>query len=107
MGLPLSLEPLGFFLTDEAPAFLGVVPSAPLLTLHHAVHRAIEPLADSVWQHYRPDALVPHCTLAVGVTDRARVLEIVTRFSTPISAFVSDAHLVEIPGGHTSTRLTG
>jgi hypothetical protein len=25
MGLPLPLAPLGFFLTDEAVAFLGVV----------------------------------------------------------------------------------
>jgi hypothetical protein len=106
VGLALPLEPLGFFLTGEAPAFLGVVPSARLLALHRTVHEAIEPLVDAIWPYYRPDALLPHCTLAVGVTDRARVVDIVTRFPIPIPARVSSAHLVEIPGGHPSIQLT-
>lgn len=106
VGLPLTLAPLGFFLTDEAPVFLGVVPSSRLLALHHAVHRAIEPLVHGIWPHYRPDALVPHCTLAVGVADKARTVEIVQRFPVPIPASVSGAFLVETPGGLASTRLT-
>jgi len=106
VGLSLPLASLGFFLTEEAPAFLGVVPSSRLLTLQRAVHEAVEPLVDDIWPHYRPGALLPHCTLAVGVTDRARVLDIVTRFPGQIPARVSSAHLVEIPGGHTSIPLT-
>lgn len=98
-GLPLPLESLGFFPTEEAPFFLGVVPSARLLTLHQAVHRAIEPIVDRIRPYYRPDALVPHCTLAVGVTDRARALAIAARFPLPIPAVASGVHLVEIPGG--------
>jgi 2'-5' RNA ligase len=105
VGLPLSLEPLGFFRTPEAPMFLGVVPTARLLTLHHAVHRAIEPLVDNIWPYYRPDALLPHCTLATGVTDQARALDVTARFPTPIPARAASAHLVALPGGHTSTRL--
>jgi hypothetical protein len=106
VGLSLPLAPLGFFLTDEAPIFLGVVPSSQLLTLHHAVHKAIEPLVDTVWPYYRPDALLPHCTLAVGVTGKARAVDVVARFPTPIPARASGAHLVEIPGGHNSIPLT-
>lgn len=106
VGLPLPLEQLGFFLTDEAPVFFGVVPSSRLLALHRAVHQAIEPLAENISPYYRPDALLPHCTLAVGVTDRARALDIVARFPMPIRAHAASAHLVEIPGAHTSIPLT-
>ena len=98
-GLPLPLESLGFFPTAEAPVFLGVVPSARLLALHHAVHRAIAPIVDHIRPFYRPDALVPHCTLAVGVTDPARALEVAARLPLPIHAFASGARLVEVPGG--------
>lgn len=106
VGLPMTLTPLGFFLTEEAPAFLGVLPSSRFLVLHHAVHRAMEPLVDTVWPYYQPDSLLPHCTLVSGVKDKARVAEIVARFPLPIPAFVHSAHLVELPGGHHSTPLT-
>ncbi|MCA2216104.1 2'-5' RNA ligase family protein [Wangella sp. NEAU-J3] len=106
VGLTLPLAALGFFLTEEAPAFLGVVPSSRLLAVQRAVHDAIEPLVDGIWPYYRPDALLPHCTLAVGVTDKARVLDVVTRFPAPIPARASSAHLVEIPGGYSSIQLT-
>jgi hypothetical protein len=105
-GLPLPLAPVGSFLTDEAVVFLGVVPSARLLGLHRAVHRVLEPLVDTVWPYYRPDALLPHCTLATRVTDPAAVIEIVSRFPTPISAYASGAHLVETPGGANRIALS-
>lgn len=105
VGMPLPLAPLGFFLTDEAPAFLGVVPSSRLLALHRAVHQVVAPLVDDIWPYYRPDALLPHCTLAMGVTDKAKALNIVARFATPIPAIASGAHLVEVPGGHMSIQL--
>ncbi|WP_109593818.1 2'-5' RNA ligase family protein [Actinoplanes xinjiangensis] len=106
-GLPLHLAGLGFFLTDEAPAYLGVIPSLRLLTLHRQVHEAIEPLTEGIWPYYRPGALLPHCTLAAGAVDRARVIDVVTAFPTTIPALASAAHLVEVPGGHTRTLLSG
>jgi 2'-5' RNA ligase len=106
VGLPLPLEPLGFFLTKEAPAFLGVVPSARLLALHQAVHRTIEPLVETVWPHYHPDALVPHCTLAMGVTNKAKLTQIMEATTTPIQAHATTAHLVQIPGAQSTTPLT-
>jgi hypothetical protein len=99
VGLALPLAPVGSFLTEEGVVFLGVVPSARLLDLHRAVHRVLEPLVDGVWPYYRPDALLPHCTLATRVTDIAAVIEVVSRFPTPISASASGAHLVETPDG--------
>lgn len=105
-GMPLPLAALGFFLTGEAPVFLGVVPSSRLLALHQAVHQAIEPLAGGIWPYYCPDALLPHCTLAVEVTDKDKALDVVARFLLPIPAVARAAHLVELPDGLTSIQLT-
>lgn len=99
VGVSLPLAALGFFLTDEAPMFLGVVPSPRLLELHHAVHEATEPLVDRIVRYYRPGALMPHCTLAMRVSDRARAHTIAARFPTPITAHAASAQIVEIPGG--------
>jgi len=93
------LAALGFFMTDESPMFLGVVPSTGLLELHRAVHERAEALVDGVWPYYRPGALMPHCTLAMRVRDRARAHGIAARFPTPIAAHAASAHIVEIPGG--------
>jgi len=106
VGLPLPLAALGFFLTEEAPAFLGVIPSSRFLSVHRAVHDAIKPVVDGIWPYYRPDALLPHCTLAVGVTDKARVIDVVSQFTLPIDALAASAQLVEISGGHKRTSLT-
>ncbi|MEU8660302.1 2'-5' RNA ligase family protein [Actinoplanes philippinensis] len=105
-GLPLQLAGLGFFLTDEAVAFLAVIPSGRLLTLHRQVHEAVAPIAEGIWPYYRPDALLPHCTLATGVTDRATVADVVAGLPIPIPALASAAYLVEVPGGHSRTALT-
>jgi 2'-5' RNA ligase len=105
-GLPLTLASLGFFLTDEAPAFLGAVPSTRLLSLHRQVHETIATLVEGIWPYYRPDALLPHCTLTTGATDRATVIDVVAESSLPIAAVASAAYLVELPGGHTRTLLS-
>jgi hypothetical protein len=80
-------------------AFLGVVPSVRLLAAHHRVVHAIESLVSGVWPYYEPDVLVPHCTLATDVADRARVIAAVADADLPINTTAAFAHLVEIPGG--------
>jgi hypothetical protein len=70
------------------------------------VHEAVEPLVAGIWPYYRPDALVPHCTLASGAADRAVIAEVVAAFPLPIPAHARAAHLVELPGGHVRTPLT-
>jgi hypothetical protein len=82
-GLPMVLEPLGFFLTRDSPAFLGVVPTAPLLSLHHAICQAVGSVAGGLWPHYRTGTRLPHCTLAMHVADKAADIEVVSGFSTP------------------------
>jgi len=104
VGVSLPLSALGFFLTDEAPMFLTVVPSSRLLALQLAVHEVVESLADHVWPYYRPGALMPHCTLAMRVGDRARAHDIASRFPASISAHAASAHVVAIPGGQILDR---
>jgi 2'-5' RNA ligase len=98
-GVSLPLASLGFFVSDESPMFLGVIPSPRLLELHGAVHEAVEPLVEEVWPYYRPGSLMPHCTLAMRVADRARAHEIAARFPVPITAHATSARIVAIPGG--------
>jgi hypothetical protein len=97
--VPVPLANLGFFLTGEAVAFLGVIPSGALLRLHRAVHAALSPLVRGIGGYYHPDQLLPHCTLASGIEDKAKVVDVVSGFSLPITAHSAQARLVEVPGG--------
>jgi hypothetical protein len=97
--LPLSLSYLGFFPTPVAPAFLGMTPTAALSRLHRAVHDVIVRFATWNGDYYVPDALVPHCTLAMGVNDFGAVAEVLSRFTLPITGRLVEARLVELPAG--------
>jgi hypothetical protein len=106
IGLPLPLVSLGCFPPAEAaPVFLGVAPSVSLLELHGEVDQAIDSVVDGVWPYYRPGALMPHCTLAMRVAEKAKALEIAAGFDLPIMARVGSAYLVEVPGGRIAARL--
>jgi len=103
LGIPLTLAALGFFLTDEAVAFLHVVPTAGLLDCHRRVIAACSAEPPRLWPYYGIDRLVPHCTLATGLRDGdgAKVVETLAQCRLPISAHIAMGALVEVPGGHT------
>lgn len=101
VGLPVTLAALGFFLTEEAPAFLAVVPTSHLLRFHHDVFERILPAMHGSWPYYEPDGLFPHCTLAMHVTDRAAVFEVVEQSSLPIMGSVGSVNLVDVATGET------
>ena len=63
-SLSVVLSSLGFFMTAESVAFLGVTPTERLLRVQRAVAAEVLPIAVGYWNYYRPDAFVPHCTLA-------------------------------------------
>lgn len=106
LGLPLTLAALGFFLTDEAPAFLAVTPTIGLLQFHHDLVGRVLPAMGQPWPYYAPDAWFPHCTLATHVADRPRVTEIVSQFRLPIAATVRSVNLVDIRTGRTLDNLS-
>ena len=86
--LPLTLTSLGFFLTQESVAFLGVVPTARLLDVHRRVKEAITSVTTGFRPYYMPDALMFHCTIASGVRHHARVVSAVATARLPMSATV-------------------
>jgi hypothetical protein len=103
LGLPLTLGALGFFLNDEAVAFLHVVATAGLLDRHRSVISAYSADPSRLWQHYGIDRLVPHCTLATGLRDgeMATVADALAKCVLPIGAHVAMGALVEVPSGRT------
>lgn len=106
LGCPIVLSAVGFFLTDEAPAFLAVSPSHRLLALHAAVISAVRPHVSGFWPHYETDVLFPHCTLAMAVPDRAAVVSALDGLELPISAEASGVHLVDVLTGASLTNLS-
>ncbi|MGB9801116.1 MAG: 2'-5' RNA ligase family protein [Thermanaerothrix sp.] len=72
----LTLSSLGVFLASEATVFLGVTVTQTLLALHAEFQACIQPYAQGIWDYYRVDAWVPHCTLAFNLPP-ARVPEAV------------------------------
>ena len=48
--------------------YLGVTPTRRLLRLHHELHGRLAAVGVESGRHYLPDAWVPHCTLAQGLT---------------------------------------
>jgi len=106
LGLPLVLGSLGFFPGAAPVAFLGVAPTRALLEAHRVTLAALEPGIGGLWPHYGPDALVPHCTLAMAVRDPARVAAAVAG-RLPIAAPVAGAAVVEVPTGRPLVEFGG
>lgn len=60
----LTFSYLGVFRSSEATVFLGVTVTRALLALHAEFQARFQPFAQGLWDYYRVDAWVPHCTLA-------------------------------------------
>jgi 2'-5' RNA ligase len=96
-GLPVVVGPPVLFGGHRSRWVLArlVVPSRPLLTLHSAVHRAIDGAAQEseVVEQTRPDSWTPHVTLARRI-DADRLGEALTAFdAAPIATRVTGARL--------------
>jgi hypothetical protein len=95
----LPLTHLGFFLSPGSVAFLGVLPSTSLLTLHSEAAAMTMEHADGYWPHYLPGTWVAHCTLAMGFTDVERVAAVLRLHELPIEAEAVEGHLVDVSTG--------
>jgi hypothetical protein len=103
LGMPLTLGALGFFLTDEAVAFLHVVPTTALLDHHRRVVSSYSAHPSRLWPYYGIDRFVPHCTLATGLRDTeiSTVAGTLAHTRLPIAAHAAMGALVEVPSGRT------
>ncbi|HET6668314.1 MAG TPA: 2'-5' RNA ligase family protein [Intrasporangium sp.] len=100
-GLAVDLTAVGFFVNDQAPAFLAVSPTVGLVTLHHDVHLALDalgPVAHDSWDYYRPGTWLPHCTLAMDADTPGTITSAVGSVADlPIRATVSYCRLEPLP----------
>ncbi len=106
--IPLVLGSVGFFLSAKAPAFLGVVPSKQLLSVHAAVQTVIAPLVTGNSEHYEQRNWLPHCTLAMGAPPDATgvIVNAVSGFDLPIRARARSAHLVQLATRQSAANLS-
>lgn len=101
----LLMPAIGFFLTDEAPAFLAVTPTRRLLDLHRRVVEGIRGHVTGLWPYYEPDGLFFHCTLATAVRERAEVVRALDGFPLPVVAEGVGLHLVNVLTGESLLNL--
>lgn len=104
-GLSIVLSSLGFFTTAESVAFLGITPTERLLRVQRAVATEVLPIAVGYWDYYRPDSLVPHCTLASNVCDFAATVDAVATTALPVTATVTSVGAIEVPSGKVQFRI--
>ena len=93
--IELTLASVGLF--PRVAVFLAPVVTAELLELHACFHRRFEHLGRALWEHYRPGAWVPHCTLAMELAaDRfGEALAIAGRVPLPLAARLIEIGIVE------------
>ncbi|HTB35082.1 MAG TPA: 2'-5' RNA ligase family protein, partial [bacterium] len=70
-AVPVDLNSIGTFFSDEGVLFLPPVPTSQLIQLHLDCQSLLRPLVQGMWPYYLPGQLAFHCTLATGVPPAA------------------------------------
>ena len=93
--LPIMLESVGVF--PSVAVFLAPTVSPALLSLHAQFHEKFGPHGDTPWDHYRPGAWVPHCTLAMDLAAEQfpAALEIARRAPLPLEGRLVEIGIIE------------
>jgi 2'-5' RNA ligase len=93
-GLTLDLDFVGQFVGRVL--WLGVVPTAELLSHHRAVCARLAEAGVEVWDLYQPGRWVPHCTVSLRVPNPMmgaavrRCVEVLPIRATVVGASVTD-----------------
>jgi 2'-5' RNA ligase len=85
-SLNVSLASIGMFTTEYPVVFLAPTVTDDLLSFHKEFHDYFREFDGAAWDYYRPGKWVPHCTLAMNLSDEmvGKAIEITRRFSLPI-----------------------
>ncbi|GAB2582645.1 2'-5' RNA ligase [Paractinoplanes abujensis] len=101
-GLTLDMTFVGQFVGRVL--WLGVTPTAELLTHHAAVHERLAAAGVETWDLYEPGHWVPHCTVSMRVPNPQmghavrRCLEILPLRATVTGAGLADhANDIDVP----------
>ncbi|NCC32283.1 MAG: 2'-5' RNA ligase family protein [Chloroflexia bacterium] len=65
----ISFATAATFLARDGIVFLAPTPTLALLQIQQTLYHAVVATGISVGSHYTPEMWIPHCTLAVGLTD--------------------------------------
>jgi hypothetical protein len=101
----LVLSSLGALTSEEGVLLLGVTVTPRLLELHAAFHDLVRPYADNPWAYYGVDAWMPHCTAALGLSEREQGegMSLLRRAALPIPAGVHEIGIVDGSPTHCDT----
>jgi 2'-5' RNA ligase len=93
--MQLTLASVGLF--PGVAVFLAPVVTAELIALHTRVHRRLAGMGGGPWDHYRPGAWVPHCTLATDLEPDQfhSALAIAGRAPLPLECRLVEVGIVE------------
>jgi len=93
--LPITLASVGFF--PQVAIFLAPTVTSALLDLQAGLHARLGRVGAAPWEHYRPGAWVPHCTLATDFMAEQfpRALEIARRVALPVACRLVEIGIVE------------
>lgn len=94
---PISFGRVGVFPGEGAVLYLAPDPDARLQEVQRVFSAGFGRIADGLWEHYQPEAWVPHCTLASGIGSSAlaEMMERSRSFDLPMDAVVCEMGLVE------------
>ena len=102
--LSVRLGSVAVFPGRAGVLYLSVVPTLPLLRLHHALHARMARAGVESDRHYLPDMWVPHCTLAQGLThDEVTTGVRAVKRLRPLEAEVTSVGLVDTDTGDITT----
>lgn len=93
--IPVTLASVRTFSTGAV--FLAPEANPGLAALHAGFHRRFAHLGTGLWEYYAPGLWVPHCTLAMDLTEDLvpTVLEIARRAPLPLGGRLDRIGIVE------------
>lgn len=95
----IQFSSVGLFSAEGGVVFLAPVVTTQLLKLHQRVHQHLEEIGADAVAYYRPEAWVPHCTLAreLSPPEVLEAIEVVRQNNPFFKARVCALGLVEAP----------
>lgn len=95
----ITLSSFGFFIGEESALFLGVTPTKQLIDLHAEFHDTFCRHAEHVNPYFSPENWVPHCSLAVKMSEFqvAQGVEVIRSIKLPIKSVATEIAIIEAP----------
>lgn len=93
----ISFSHVGSFLSEQGIVFLAPTVTRELLELHQKFHNYFADVKEKQVEYYLPDNWVPHCTVAINVSDCkvAQAIEEIVSNYQPLNATIESISFVK------------